>query len=431
LRGEQIESFPVPAGLNYRVSSYYTAISFEDVIFEVFGETTFTPNEHEPLKKVDQENPLTALGENLYITAFPDVILLMSASPAEVKDIQANKRASKTEAIHTIEPQPINIPHTPLNKEEPVAELKISQDEASWSFWEKSAEILNRTNPDYEPIFAEKEERSETGKYLPYMNSEQIEQGYDFGNKPAHREAFRVEIETSEKTYGLTHRQTSANSKGIEPERFAVSYPEQGKFLEVTFSTPSQNEASGVREDINSDSEKFAEFSQEKYDSHARTLVHPDKAIENGEDHRKEKGGKSSDLLSFEGHANTVKFQDDRVQQIERVEKPQPQPSYEPKHINIRLEEGSVRFMLSGDRLRLFMNLSEDLYRQPTTFEVHRLVQSLQSLGLNLEVLKLNGNSLYSSDHRQGAKRESREKSHMFFVSEPSENTAKSFSLYL
>ncbi|RME10420.1 MAG: hypothetical protein D6804_04485, partial [Aquificota bacterium] len=154
-------------------------------------------------------------------------------------------------------------------------------------------------------------------------------------------------------------------------------------------------------------------------------------AIENGEDHRKEKGGKSSDLLSFEGHANTVKFQDDRVQQIERVEKPQPQPSYEPKHINIRLEEGSVRFMLSGDRLRLFMNLSEDLYRQPTTFEVHRLVQSLQSLGLNLEVLKLNGNSLYSSDHRQGAKRESREKSHMFFVSEPSENTAKSFSLYL
>ncbi|MCS7308343.1 MAG: hypothetical protein NZ526_07330, partial [Aquificaceae bacterium] len=66
--------------------------------------------------------------------------------------------------------------------------------------------------------------------------------------------------------------------------------------------------------------------------------------------------------------------------------------------------------------------------------EVQRLVQSLQNLGYNLEVLKLNGNSLYNSDHRQGGRRDEREKEAVSFsrsVSNDFESEVKSFSLYM
>ncbi len=135
--------------------------------------------------------------------------------------------------------------------------------------------------------------------------------------------------------------------------------------------------------------------------------------------------------LLVEEPINTMRFKEDGPQKVEKVEKPQTQPLYEIKRINMFLEEGSVRLMLSGDRLRLSINLKEDLYMQPTAFEIQKLVQSLHNLGLNLEVLKLNGSSLYSSDQRHGQKKEDRERAHQLSLPEFKEENPKSFSLYL
>lgn len=107
--------------------------------------------------------------------------------------------------------------------------------------------------------------------------------------------------------------------------------------------------------------------------------------------------------------------------------------SHEPRQINIKLEEAFLKLNLFGDRLRLSINFKEEVYRQPTEFEVQRLVQSLQSLGFNLEVLKLNGSMLYYSDQRQ-SKREDREKNFLGTIGEGtkvSKEEKKSFSLYL
>ncbi|MCS6876496.1 MAG: hypothetical protein NZM36_06530 [Aquificaceae bacterium] len=112
----------------------------------------------------------------------------------------------------------------------------------------------------------------------------------------------------------------------------------------------------------------------------------------------------------------------------------QPIVNQEHRHLSMRLEEANIRMNLLGDRLRLYINMAEEAYRQPTALEVQRLVQSLQNLGYNLEVLKLNGNSLYNSDHRQGGRRDEREKEAVSFsksVSNDFESEVKSFSLYM
>ncbi|MEW6655351.1 MAG: hypothetical protein AB1353_00550 [Aquificota bacterium] len=128
--------------------------------------------------------------------------------------------------------------------------------------------------------------------------------------------------------------------------------------------------------------------------------------------------------------ATPIKQEDTKIESVRRHE---PIINHEPKQISIKLDEAFLKLNLLGDKLRLSINLKEEAYRQPTEFEVQRLVQSLQNLGLNLEVLKLNGSMLYYSDQRQN-KREDRERSFLSAVSEGnkvSKEEKKSFSLYL
>lgn len=143
------------------------------------------------------------------------------------------------------------------------------------------------------------------------------------------------------------------------------------------------------------------------------------------------KEGKKPELQLTEAYTSHVKPQLERIQHTERVEKPQPLSTYETRHLNLRIEEGSIRFTILGDRLRLSINLNEDFYGHPTPLDVQRLLQSLQSLGLNLEVLRFNGNNLYSSDHRQGSRREGKEKLHHSPIPNLAEDIKGDFSLYL
>jgi hypothetical protein len=157
------------------------------------------------------------------------------------------------------------------------------------------------------------------------------------------------------------------------------------------------------------------------------------------EGHQKVESGhkeeKSTDDLQFynplhKEDAKPIKQEDTKAEAIRRQE---PIINHEPKQINMKLEEAFLRLNLFGDKIRLSINLKEEAYRQPTEFEVQRLVQSLQNLGLNLEVLKLNGSMLYYSDQRQN-KREDRERGFLSAVSEGnkvSKEEKKSFSLYL
>lgn len=138
-----------------------------------------------------------------------------------------------------------------------------------------------------------------------------------------------------------------------------------------------------------------------------------------------------------ENYKNVSPYQNVEVKGLEKgveqelktqsVKKHQATIGYEPKHVSLWVEEANARLTFLGDRLKLFINLDDNLYRQPTALEVQRLVQSLQSMGINLEVLKLNGNSLYSSDNRQGERKEERGKTVPAFL----EEEVNSFSLYL
>ncbi len=150
-----------------------------------------------------------------------------------------------------------------------------------------------------------------------------------------------------------------------------------------------------------------------------------------------DEGEKNANLESkevevlLEENVGSVRFKEEGPQRVERLEKPQIQYIREVKNLSLRFEEGSIRMVLTGDRLRLFINLREDLYAQPSTIEVQKLLQSLQSIGLNLEVLRLNGNNLYSSEQRHGSKKENKEKTLQAPLSEFTEETKRSFSLYL
>jgi len=170
------------------------------------------------------------------------------------------------------------------------------------------------------------------------------------------------------------------------------------------------------------------EFPQ-KNPPQVKVLVYADEEKEGEKKHMADR--EAPDLIPTDGHSRSAKPQIDKTQQAERIERPQPTYFHEPKHVNLHLEEGSVKFTLFGDRLKVFINLKEDFYRQPTALDVQRLVQSLQNLGLDLELLRFNGSNLYSSDNRQGSKRDTREKLNNPSISELSEDVKGSFSLYL
>lgn len=140
-----------------------------------------------------------------------------------------------------------------------------------------------------------------------------------------------------------------------------------------------------------------------------------EKQIENFKGELKER----SEGVAYQDHLqreDAVKFYYEEVK-TEEIKRDSMAKIYEPKHLKVNFEEANIRLNLFGDKIRLYINLDGDVYREPMTFEIQKLVQSLQNLGLNLEVLKLNGNLLYSSDNRysdnkHGNKRDEKDRSY-------------------
>lgn len=116
----------------------------------------------------------------------------------------------------------------------------------------------------------------------------------------------------------------------------------------------------------------------------------------------------------------------------ESIEKQTFVKNYEHKAIKVDIEDIKLKFNFLGDRLRLNIVLNEDKYVSPTGYEVQKLVQSLQSLGFNLEAFKLNGNLLYGSDNKNGGKKDERHKTVSNYTNKEIESfKGESFSLYL
>jgi hypothetical protein len=63
----------------------------------------------------------------------------------------------------------------------------------------------------------------------------------------------------------------------------------------------------------------------------------------------------------------------------------------EVKQISLRIEEASLRFKLQGNTLTVEVRSAQDLQNQITFMESYRLVRSLQSIGVALESLRVNG----------------------------------------
>lgn len=442
MKGEMVESIPQSVGLNYGALPQHASVSFEDILLEVFGDiTSGEQNQENPLMPSPEEGSLTPALQ----VAIPSVPVL----PVEVAGRQITEDASESPgaqdpgtggmSLEGLTRQGYGLSYT----REPVPSVPYAAHSQGVSFQGKTQmiEFGLRRAEDAEPqdmSFRGLQASSDGGRQQAESVTENVGlQDVSFRDIQADKgkkehgqvvehstELHRAPVEQSR----MVHEQANmvgkrVGSKGhalpdLQPEEPSESFRE----AEVPQAGNRMNP---------SGSGEFSEFSKDDSGSKVKMFGDVGEGREGGRKHRGDGEGKGADFLPVEGHAGGVKFEDDKTQPVERVERPQIQNPQEQRHVNIRLEEGSVKFMLSGDRLRLFMNLNEEVYRQPTALDVQRLVQSLQNLGLNLEVLRLNGNSLYSSDHRQGSRKDGREKMNQFFVSEPSEDTRKSFSLYL
>lgn len=174
---------------------------------------------------------------------------------------------------------------------------------------------------------------------------------------------------------------------------------------------------------------------QEKMDKENRAwqpLPFEGQAREDIEKREVSKGTENREAwLHIEENISMSKFKDEDFHKVEVVEKVQRWSFEEVKRLSVRIEEGIVRVALLGDRLRISINLREDLYTHPTVFDVQKLLQSLNNLGLKVELLNLNGSNLYSSDQKYGARKGDKEKTYESSTFEFPKEAKRSFSLYL
>ncbi len=326
-------------------------------------------------------------------------------------DIQAKK--SEPEHLRRIE-QSEEVSEMFVYMEKPTIEPKVIH-----KVQEKNVDAFKQFIPQVQPEFVDRVNRSEMARLLPYpapetsVPFEGFYESSDFSDSPKVKEDLQLGRETLKNFPEINYREQKAKEEQNKPILTPGGFEEPQRQDKISF----------TKAQILLD-----EFPQ-KDPPQVKVLVYADEEKEGEKKHMADR--ESPDLILTDGHSRSVKPQIDKAQQVERIERPQATYFHEPKRVNLHLEEGSVKFTLFGDRLRLFINLREDFYGEPTALDVQRLVQSLQNLGLNLELLRLNGSNLYSSDHRQGSKRDTKEKLSNPSISELSEDVKRSFSLYL
>ena len=96
---------------------------------------------------------------------------------------------------------------------------------------------------------------------------------------------------------------------------------------------------------------------------------------------------------------------------VERREIPH-LPKQEVRRIDLRFESAHLRFLLQNENLSVEVSLKERIENHLTYMDAQRLYRNLQTLGVNLEVLRVNGVDLLSRSWKVG-RREDRERSNI------------------
>jgi len=92
----------------------------------------------------------------------------------------------------------------------------------------------------------------------------------------------------------------------------------------------------------------------------------------------------------------------------ERKDLPHP-PRQEVRRIDLRFESAHLRFLLQNENLSVEVSLRERIESHLTYMDAQRLYRNLQTLGVNLEVLRINGVELLPRSWKVG-RREDRER---------------------
>ncbi|RLJ71465.1 hypothetical protein BCF55_1767 [Hydrogenivirga caldilitoris] len=93
--------------------------------------------------------------------------------------------------------------------------------------------------------------------------------------------------------------------------------------------------------------------------------------------------------------------------QVYRKDNAQPaQHRPEIKHINLRFEDASFRFRFHNESINVEIRVSQDIHKQLSYLDVQRLSRNIESLGMSLEGLKVNGNELFFKSSRNGKRAE-------------------------
>lgn len=78
----------------------------------------------------------------------------------------------------------------------------------------------------------------------------------------------------------------------------------------------------------------------------------------------------------------------------------------EVKHINVRLEDAQLKFRFQNEFLNVDIKTGQDIQRHLSYLDVQRLSRNLESLGISLESLKINGSEITVKSSRNGKKNE-------------------------
>ncbi|EDP76461.1 hypothetical protein [Hydrogenivirga sp. 128-5-R1-1] len=108
----------------------------------------------------------------------------------------------------------------------------------------------------------------------------------------------------------------------------------------------------------------------------------------------------------FSSVGDTSVAEEEAVQVHRREHTYQPPGKPEVKHINVRFEDAHLKFKFQSESLNVDIRINQDIQRHLSYLDVQRLSRNLESLGISLESLKVNGSELTGKGSRGGKRSE-------------------------
>ncbi|WP_457600025.1 hypothetical protein [Hydrogenivirga sp.] len=109
----------------------------------------------------------------------------------------------------------------------------------------------------------------------------------------------------------------------------------------------------------------------------------------------------------FHNVGEQARSEEQETAQVYRREQPQSPPSRaETRQVTIRFEDTHLRFRFHNDSMNVEIRTAQDIQKQLSYLDVQRLSRNIESLGISLESLKVNGSELTGKGSRSGRRSE-------------------------